>query len=178
MNVFVLCTGRCGSTTFAHACRHITNYTSGHETRSGFVGTERLAYPDRHIEVDNRLAWFLGRLTQRFPYALYVHLTRDKFQTASSFLRRYGTGIIGAYAEHILMRRDLQQSVDPIGICLDYVDTVNANIELVTNCLLHRSMTVSIENVESDFRKFWTRIEATGNLEAAVWDLYTRHNAS
>jgi hypothetical protein len=62
MNVFVLTTGRSGSLTFAEACRRITNYTTGHETRVGRVGPERLAYPDRHIEVDHRLAWFLGRM--------------------------------------------------------------------------------------------------------------------
>jgi hypothetical protein len=45
MNVFVLCTGRCGSTTFARACRHMTNYGVGHESRIGKLGEERLAFP-------------------------------------------------------------------------------------------------------------------------------------
>ena len=65
MNVFVLTTGRSGSLTFAEACRHITNFSCGHETRVGLIGAERLAYPDQHIEVDNRLAWFTGRLERR-----------------------------------------------------------------------------------------------------------------
>ena len=56
MNVFVLCTGRCGSTTFACACRHIENYTAAHESRSHLAGPERFAYPEDHIEVDNRLS--------------------------------------------------------------------------------------------------------------------------
>ncbi len=47
MNVFVLTTGRSGSLTFAEACRHISNYSSGHETRVGLIGAERLAYPGR-----------------------------------------------------------------------------------------------------------------------------------
>ncbi len=62
MNVFVLGTGRCGTTTFMKACRHVTNCTSGHETRVNHVGPERLSYPSNHIEADNRLSWFLGRL--------------------------------------------------------------------------------------------------------------------
>ena len=77
-NVFVLCTGRCGSTTFDRACRHMTNWTAGHETRSHLTGPDRFAYPPRHIEADNRLSWMLGRLEQAYGAdAAYVHLTRD-----------------------------------------------------------------------------------------------------
>ena len=79
MNVFVLTTGRSGSVTFAEACRHITNYTAGHETRVGLVGDDRLAYPGDHIEVDDRLAWLLGRLEDAYgDAAFYVHLRRDE----------------------------------------------------------------------------------------------------
>ena len=58
--VFVLCTGRCGSTTFARAAAHATNFTAKHESRTYKLGAQRLAYPDNHIEVDNRLAWWRG----------------------------------------------------------------------------------------------------------------------
>lgn len=38
-----------------------------------------MAYPPRHIEVDNRLAWFLGYLQEHHGHeAYYVHLTRDR----------------------------------------------------------------------------------------------------
>ncbi len=56
MDVFVLCTGRCGSTTFIKACAHITNYTAAHESRTGLLGSDRLDYPGKHIEADNRLS--------------------------------------------------------------------------------------------------------------------------
>lgn len=45
MNVFVLCTGRCGSVTFVEACKHVTNYTSAHESRAGIAGPGRVQYP-------------------------------------------------------------------------------------------------------------------------------------
>ena len=78
MNVFVLCTGRCGSTTFSKAASHMTNITAGHETRCSLIGNLRLAYPPSHIEVDNRLSWFLGRLDCTYgKNACYVHLQRD-----------------------------------------------------------------------------------------------------
>ena len=35
MRVFVLCTGRSGSTTFVRACQHIDNYTASHESTAG-----------------------------------------------------------------------------------------------------------------------------------------------
>ena len=62
MNVFVLNTGRCGSVTFIEACRHIHHYSAAHESRATYIGEQRLAYAANHIEADNRLCWFLGRL--------------------------------------------------------------------------------------------------------------------
>jgi hypothetical protein len=32
MHIFILNTGRCGSTTCARACQHMTNYTAAHES--------------------------------------------------------------------------------------------------------------------------------------------------
>ncbi|HIK35539.1 MULTISPECIES: hypothetical protein [unclassified Thermosynechococcus] len=66
MNVFVLWTSRCDSVTFAEACTFIANFNSAQESRTFLLGEAHLAYPDRHIEVDNRLAWFLGRLDQTY----------------------------------------------------------------------------------------------------------------
>ena len=65
MNIFVLNTGRCGSTTFIKACQHIRNYTALHESRANRIAEQRLAYPRDHIEADNRLSWFLGRLDRQ-----------------------------------------------------------------------------------------------------------------
>ena len=43
------------------------------------IGPERLDYPDQHIESDNRLAWYAGRLEKRYgDDAFYVHLKRDR----------------------------------------------------------------------------------------------------
>lgn len=91
--VFVLNTGRCGSMTFARACEHLTNFTAGHETRARVVGFEaRMDYPNWHIEVDNRLTWFLGPLSQRYPDAFYVHLRRDSEAVINSFVQRWDKG--------------------------------------------------------------------------------------
>ena len=110
MNVFILCTGRCGSTTFAKACGHIANYSSAHESRFGLVGEDRLDYPEDHIEADNRLSWMLGPLAKLYGNeAFYVHLRRDNETTAASFERRWGTGIIEAYTSGVLVTSDRDQ---------------------------------------------------------------------
>lgn len=176
MNIFILNSGRCGSTTFIKACSHISNYTALHESRSGLVGSERLNYPDNHIEADNRLSWFLGRLDRKFGNnAFYVHLKRDRQSTAESFARREGFGIMQAYREGILL--DLQGAPAAHDIALDYLDTVEANIDLFLRDKSN-SMTFQLERAAEDFYHFWNQIRAEGDLKAAVREWEIHHNAS
>lgn len=176
MNVFILGTGRCGSTTFIEACRHIRNYTAGHETRVHKIGAERLAYPERHIEADNRLCWMLGRLDQvHGDSAFYVHLTREREATAASFARRAQFGIMRAYREGILLGGEAGQSARDVA--LDYIDTLEANIALFLRSKPHR-MAVRLEHAQEDFRAFWRWIGAQGDLDQALAEWDTRHNAS
>jgi len=178
MNVFVLSTGRCGSTTFSRACRHITNYSSAHESRSGLIGAARLEYPGHHIEADNRLSWFLGRLETAYgDSATYVHLVRSELETARSLVKRYRRrkGIIWAYRQAILLRS--AAGMDPLEVSLDYCRTVNSNIEAFLRDKT-RQMRFSMENADTDFRAFWTLIGAEGNLQAALAEWDQQHNAS
>jgi hypothetical protein len=171
MNIFVLNTGRCGSTTFIKACEHITNYSSAHESRSGFIGEAHFQYPPNHIEADNRLSWFLGRLDKIYGNdAFYVHLKRNEFDTARSFVKRFNTGIIGAYRANILMR--CPPDSDSMAVCLDYCHTVNDNIELFLKDKT-KVMAFSLETAKEDFHSFWDLINAEGNLSAALaeWDI-------
>ena len=175
MNVFVLCTGRCGSTTFYEACTHITNYTAAHESRSHLIGESRLKYPPRHIEADNRLSWVLGRLENAYgDDAIYVHLERDRIDTARSFTRRYKRGsIIKAYREGILLR--YPKDSDPIQTALDYCDTIHSNIELFLRNKT-RKMLFALENAKSDFPRFWELIGAEGDFAAALAEWDVSHN--
>jgi hypothetical protein len=174
VNVFVLCTGRCGSTTFIRACSQITNFSAGHETRAGLIGSARLDYPPRHIEADNRLSWFLGRLERTFgDRPFYVHLTRDPRTTAESFLARFDAGIMHAYHSGILMRPDAE--LDRFSICLDYVETVRRNIEAFLRTKQH--IGVRLERASDDFRRFWEAIAAEGDLDAALAEWSIHYNA-
>ena len=178
MRVFVLTTGRSGSKTFAEACRHLTNYTVGHESRSKLLAAQRVEIPDQHIEVDNRLSWMLGRLGEVFPDEMYVHLTRDPQESAESFGRRFpcghfftGGSIASAYRMAIL--QNVVAGEDRIA--LDLVGTVNANIRHFLRDKEH----VEVECGDvSSFRKFLASIGARGNLEAARRTFSKVHNAS
>lgn len=178
MNVFVLSTGRCGSTTFARACGHIENYSTAHESRISHVHG-RVDYPDDHIEVDNHLAWFLGRLDDRYgDDAFYVHLKRDLEETAQSRMRREARkvdpGLMWAYGQRLVWENDDAELID---VCRHYCRTVNANIRLFLK-EKRNTMTVHLESAKGDFRTFWRRIEATGALEEALQEWDRRHNRS
>lgn len=175
MNVFILNTGRCGSTTFIQACQHISNYTALHESRSTLSGEQRLAYPVNHIEADNRLCWMLGRLDRQFGNnAFYVHLSRDTRESANSFVRRAHFGIMKAYREGILLGGQHQTAQD---IAFDYLDTVESNIALFLKDKTNR-MDFRLEAATTDFARFWKRVGAEGDLEKALAEWKTRYNAS
>ncbi|GAA4889758.1 hypothetical protein [Streptomonospora salina] len=182
MRVFVLCTGRCGSVTLATACGELTDFTVGHESRSRLVGDERLAFPDQHVEVDNRLSWFLGELDERYgDDPLYVHLRRDPELVAHSYARRWDSGdpagIIRAFAGGVVMRRKSWPQEQRLEVSRYYVRTVTANIEAFL-ADKSRQMTVWLDEVEEWFPVFWERLGGRGDCDAALKHFEVRHNAS
>lgn len=176
MNIFVLSTGRCGSTTFSKACQHMTNYTSAHESRLPLIGKQRLAYPENHIESDNRLSWILGRLDLVYgDDAFYVHLSRDKHKTALSYARRSEFGVMKAYREGILLGgEDSQTDMD---IANDYIETIETNIRMFLKNKTH-TMQFRLENAKQDFSQFWQRIGAEGDYDKALKEWDTIYNPS
>jgi len=180
VRVFVLCTGRCGSSGFAKACTHISNFTSAHESRLyGCPGNMRLTYRDNHIEVDPRLAWYAGRMDKKYgKKPFYVHLIRDRSYVAKSFVEgvknannggdKRGHQIMNAYAA-------IAGSVDE-SIAEDFYDTVNANIE---HFLKDKPLTMrfEIEKAEANWPVFWRRIGAEGNMADGLNEFAVRHNA-
>ena len=177
MNVFILNTGRCGSTTIIKACRHLTNYSAAHESRTWMLGDEHFAYPENHIEADNRLSWLLGRLDKAFgDNAFYVHLKRDDTETARSYAQRREYGIMKAYSGlGILM--GVSEETPPEAIAKDCCYTVNSNIELFLKDKTHK-MEMHLETIKDDFTQLWEAIGAEGNLQAALEEFDKHHNAT
>jgi len=176
MNVFILNTGRCGSTTFIKACKHISNYTSAHESLINRIGKDRFAYPLNHIEADNRLAWFTGKLDLKYGNdAFYIHLSRDIKKTIASFSKRENYGIMKAYKEGILLGGEHNQTIT--NIAEDYIGTVEENIRFFLKNKSHK-MNFSLETPDTDFRTFWQKISAKGDMDAALNEFTIHHNAS
>lgn len=177
MNVFVLCAGRTASTAFSAACLHIENFTSAHESRVNILGKEKLIYPENHIEVDNRLSWFIPQLEEKYgDDAFYVYLKRDSHKIAKSYLERWGLteSIVKAYGHGILMMPTItkEQRYD---VCLDYVHHVEQSI---AHFLKNKSHTLEMntDSLKEDFGHFWEGIGAQGNFESALAEFDVQHN--
>lgn len=176
MNVFVLCTGRCGSTAFINACEHITNFTSAHESRAGMIGKDRLAYSQNHIEADNRLSWYLGRLDQEFgKEAVYVHLQRNIDDVANSYSRRVKAGLMSVFANGILIHPS--EDMAPKDLALDACTTITANIHHFLKDKPNK-MEMQLERISDDFGVFWELIGAQGDLDAALKTFSNPANSS
>lgn len=176
MNVFILNAGRSGSKTFARACDHISNYTSAHESRSGLLGDAHFAYPDNHIESDNRLSWLLVRLDRAYgDRAFYVYLTRDVGPVAASWAKRSYTGMMNAYRYAILCH--CPKDATPFEVAKDYCDTVDTNVRLFLRDKKNW-MEFRLEEASERFPEFWKRIGAEGDYEAALAEFGVRHNAA
>lgn len=179
MNVFVLCTGRCGSVTFSKACEHLTNYTVGHESRYRglYARRSRLTFPDRHIEIDPRLAFYLGPLEERYgKSAFYVHLVRASSLVAKSYKRKLlnkGMGLARAWCE--IMGRPRLDDVDHV--IADMVAVMNSNIRFFLRDKDH--MVIDIDEAGHSFPEFCVRIGAEcDDLDEAISKFgiaYNRH---
>lgn len=182
MRVFILCTGRSGSTTFIKACRHINNFTSAHESSAGAVGIEKLEFPDFHIEADNHLVWFTGLLSKKFDTndTLYVHLKRNAAPVAESYVERWEYPAretsIRAFAYGQLQRRKRWPKSSRRKVAQFFVETVNGNIEAFLENQ-HNTLTIDLSNISDEFPKFWSRVGAEGDLSAALCEFDVAYNS-
>lgn len=180
--VFVLSPGRSGSKTFIEACSHLTNYSSSHESLASKLGDERFAYPEHHIEADNRLCWFFGELSTKYSGSdvLYIHLIRDLQQTADSFLHRlrnsaYRASIMNAFSHGILMKPGDWTPDEEAQVARFYVDTIHSNIKDFLKDKNH--LVVHLQDGGLSFDNFLSEINAEGDLIAARETWTQIHNA-
>lgn len=175
MRVFVLTTGRSGSTTFAEACTHIEGMTSGHEIHAGMI-EGRLEYPNNHIESDNRLVWFLGTLDRLYDDedTFYVHLTRDREKVAYSYRDRWQGAICVArhFYHGILMNRAKPDMARALEACRLLVDTVEDNVAFFLS-RRQNWVTVRMESLEEDFFKFMDAAGLQGDRDKIMTALRT-----
>lgn len=128
MNAFVVSPGRTGTLALSHALGLLDGYSSGHESRVQRLGDDRVAYPPMHVECDNRLTWFLPRLTSRYSESGVLAIVhRDRESIARSYDKRWTKiNMMKAYSQGVLLRDFSQNGMD---VCRDYVDVVYEQLE-------------------------------------------------
>jgi hypothetical protein len=176
MNVFVLCTGRCGSHTFAAACgRNITNYTTSHESGAcrdaRFLDDLTFRYPPNHIEVDNALALFCFLLDKQYGKdAYYVHLVREAPDCIGSLTKRKCCRRLCG----LLFRDETGREYTPARQASLYYHVYNSILDGFMRAV--KGITIHIESPESGFGEMWQAIGAEGDYDQAVKDLGNRLN--
>jgi hypothetical protein len=175
MRIFVTGTGRCGSVTFSQACRHVTNYTCGHETHTNKRTAEGLRgdvahwdYPDNHIEVSPQLVIGIPILRRRYPEARWVHLVRrDRDACARSLCLRSD---MRAFAKYWFLNAD----PDELSVAYAVYDTVRS----LCQALLPDAFTLELEQARLQWRACWEFIGARGDFARSLREWETRHNAT
>jgi hypothetical protein len=183
MRAFVIGTGRCGTQTFSMACKHITNYTSGHETHTGQIGD--LDYPDGHIEVDHHLGWATPLLVEKYPPGpdtLYVHLLRDREACVASWSRRQS---MDHFSRLCCFAKSAASMPEKRRLAAEYyVSMMTSIIESSLHTPRQHSgfavcgsvMTGYIENLADWFPEFWRLLCAEGDRVAALAECGKRYN--
>ena len=173
MRVFVVSTGRCGSTTFSKACQFISNYTVAHQWHHGQVGNYE--YPDDHIEVDPRLSYSLPLLIEKYPTAKYIHLQRERESCIKSLSKRKSTGFFMRF--HFgAIDKNLQKGAEV------YYDITNSLINKILLGANSQTIHVWLENLISldyennDWQKIWNFIKAQGNFKDSLAQWKIKYN--
>lgn len=172
MRVFVASTGRSGTCTFYQACRHLTNYTVGHESAAGGIG--RLDYPDQHVEVSCALAWEMPLVIRQYPGATWVHLVRRDREACARSLAENMRQNVERWTRR--WRRVAVTGDDLLLAAGSYYDAVNA---LVASLLPAASLTLVTEDVSrKSWGALWNTIGGQGDFEASLAEWTRRYNTT
>jgi hypothetical protein len=128
MNIFLLSPGRTATTTLSEAFSNVPGFTSDHESKVQELGDARVNYPDFHFECDNRLTWFMTRLTKKYSdTGVLVVVKRNELEIAKSYNKRwYKINIMKSYSQGIHLR---PFSKNDLEVCKDYVQYVYEELD-------------------------------------------------
>lgn len=174
MRVFVVGTGRCGTSTFYQACKHITNYTVGHETKKGPSKIGDWEFPDNHIEISSNLTIALPHLIRTYPEAKFVRLKRNKQDCIKSLAECVPESMV-MFAKQWWYLYDIDLiSLDYLKVASTFYDWCE---ELYQMVLPIGSLFYDIEKMEQNFAKFCLTIEATGKLADGTSEFKKKYNS-
>jgi hypothetical protein len=169
MRVFVVGTGRCGTCTFYQACKHITNFTVGHE--SWLPGTQLPEFPVNHIEIASHLYPHMGFLKVAYPTALWVHLRRDRTACVQSLANNLQVEV-----ECFHQMWAMQPAESTLLAAEFYYDTLNRSIPGFMGLV---SFNFSIDHIDrDDWKQFWTILTATGDFNKSYEEFSRKYNTT
>lgn len=165
MRVFITGSGRCGTSTCYQACRHITNFTCGHESRVAYYAGDRLEYPEQHIEVGSHLLFLAGQLQLRYPDAQWIVLRRRKELCVPSLASQCPEAMRG-FAQLALQYTVPPEDLRPIADL--YYDEVYARCQR----FFPQAPVLWLRELPEKWPGVWALIGAEGDLAAscAEWD--------
>jgi hypothetical protein len=163
MNIFLISPGRTGTHALSVALKHLDGFTSEHESKSNKLGEARLVYQNNHIESDNRLFWFIEKLTQNYGNtSILVIVNRDKEKIVNSYSKRWGkVNILKSYSQGILMRPLAENSTK---IVRDYVNHVYDTLFFYQERWC-KYIEIDIENPEEGMRDLLKYVDQENKLD-------------
>lgn len=177
MRIFVVGTGRCGTSTFYHAACHATNYTVGHESRAGTIND--YLYPDHRIEVSSHLAFAVPVLRATHSIARigasggcrFVHLIRELASCVSSMaaVREAIRSLAFGIAEGNV---NTQSGKDFRRWAAWLYDLVNANIAATAA----DAFRLELERAEERWLDCWEFMGCEGDFEASLAEWRWKYN--
>ena len=162
MQIFVVGTGRCGTSTFYNACQHVTNYTCRHEICYLHLIKQQLI---NAIEVNGGLTFFIPQLRRQYQRAKWVHMIRDREACIKSLAEQAGQSV--RYWANVWLQWESSDAELPVAAGLFY-DSVN---DLIVS-QLPEVFTFRLESAyEQDWPEFWDWAKCKGRFESSrvVW---------
>jgi hypothetical protein len=178
MRVFALTTGRTGSRTFARAMSHQSVFSVAHDSKLSVFDGSRLDLPDWHIEINTRLAWFLGSLDRIYcDDPVFVHLRRNEDEVIRSFFERDKppSSIMHAFANGIVANSDRKTTEQWMQASTLMVRTVDDNIESFLKSK-SKKVEIRLENPYPGLVQLWSLLGLTEKREGGLEQAFEEYS--
>lgn len=174
-NVFIISPGRTATSAMSKALSHVSGFTSLHESRVSFLQDERINYPNFHIELDNRLSFYMPQLTKKYSKkeSLLVIINRDRKSIAESYNKRWRKiNIMKAFSQGIHMRNLNSNNID---VCLAYVNYVYETLDYFKNDW-DNVLEVDFSNLNAAITQILKRINKIEDLDNVLNEMKNKSN--
>jgi hypothetical protein len=180
MRIFVVGTGRNGSSTFYHAASHATNFQVNHETWRS-KSPSNSCYVDvrdkkrDQIEISSSVPFFIVQIMRKYPESKFIHLVRRRTKCRDSLVEHH-TSRMRAWAWNWFSDREPKMK----NVAGAYYDATAESL----HSLLPRdqTLTLPLEEAKTRWAAVWEFMDCEPGVDSpefaaslAEWD--RRYNA-